>query len=319
MKRNIRGRTRQSVRAVVPTALMKPLAIVSVLCIAFSALGHAGQRKIAYERGDNIFVADIDGTHQKKIATGACPEISPDGAHVAFNTESDAKTRPGPERHIAIADLANGKVTVLRDIPSDNCFGPVWSSDGSQVAFYIMSENDWEIGVVKSDGSGFRFLKKAGPNRNSFWSMCWAPDDRSFLCQDLKYLYQFALDGQLIKQWDIDKLTGGSSMSSGNRLEVSPNGRHIIFDVDLDEESTRKDWDGPPPGIFLLDLESGSATRVLGKVAFVWEPFWLSNDEFLCIMQKENEKEPSIYRMSLDGKNPKLLVKHARTPSASAP
>ena len=182
-----------------------------------------------------------------------------------------------------------------------------------------MSENDWQIGIVKSDGSGFRFLKKAGPNRNSFWSMSWAPGDRSFFCQDLKYLYQFALDGQLIKQWDIEKLTGGCSMGSGNRIEVSPNGRHIIFDADLNEESTRKDWDGPPPGIFLLDLESGSATRVIGKHDFVWEPFWLSNDEFLCIMQKENENEPSIYRISLDGKNPKLVVKHARTPSASAP
>jgi hypothetical protein len=36
-------------------------------------------------------------------------------------------------------------------------------------------------------------------------------------------------------------------------------------------------------------------------------------------MQKENENEPSIYRMSIDGKNPKLVAKHARTPSASAP
>jgi hypothetical protein len=36
-------------------------------------------------------------------------------------------------------------------------------------------------------------------------------------------------------------------------------------------------------------------------------------------MQKEKENEPSIYRMSTDGKNAKLLVKHARTPSASAP
>lgn len=298
---------------------MKQFTVAVFLCVAFSAFVNAAQRKIAYARGDNIFVADIDGTHQKKITTGAFPEISPDDAHVAFNTESDAKTRLGPERHIAIADLADGKVTVLRDIPSDNCFGPVWSSDGSQIAFYIMSENDWQIGIVKSDGSGFHFLKKAGPNRNYFWSMCWAPDDRSFFCQDLKYVYQFALDGQLIKQWDIDKLTGGCSMSSGNRLDVSPNGRHIIFDVDLNEESTRKNWDGPPPRIFLLHLESGSATRVAGKHDFVWEPFWLSNDEFLCIMQKENESEPSIYRMSLDGKNPKVLVKHARTPSASAP
>jgi hypothetical protein len=36
-------------------------------------------------------------------------------------------------------------------------------------------------------------------------------------------------------------------------------------------------------------------------------------------MQKENERQPSIYRMALDDKNPKLLLKHARTPTASAP
>jgi Tol biopolymer transport system component len=36
-------------------------------------------------------------------------------------------------------------------------------------------------------------------------------------------------------------------------------------------------------------------------------------------IQKENERQPSIYRMSLDGKNPKLLMKHARSPSVSAP
>ena len=37
------------------------------------------------------------------------------------------------------------------------------------------------------------------------------------------------------------------------------------------------------------------------------------------IIQKENENQASIYRMwSLDGKNAKLLVKYARTPTASA-
>ena len=61
------------------------------------------------------------------------------------------------------------------------------------------------------------------------------------------------------------------------------------------------------------DLTADKAVRVTGKDDYVWEPFWLSANEFLCIMQKENEKQASIYRMSLDGKNPKLLVKHART------
>jgi TolB protein len=123
---------------------MKPVALAIFLCVAFSALNHAAERKIAYEHGENIFVADIDGTHQKKIATGALPEISPDGTRVAFNTSEESKTRPGPERHIAVADVASGKVTILNDIPSDNCFGPVWSRDGSKLAFSIMADNGLE-------------------------------------------------------------------------------------------------------------------------------------------------------------------------------
>ncbi len=70
---------------------MKPLTLAIFLCIALSALGHAAQRKIAYEHRDNIFVADIDATHPKKIAAGALPEISPDGTRVAFNTDEDSK------------------------------------------------------------------------------------------------------------------------------------------------------------------------------------------------------------------------------------
>jgi len=100
---------------------MKQFIVAVFLCFAFSALVNAAQRKIAYDRGGKIFVAEVGGTHSKKIAEGVWPEISPDGTRVAFNTEGDAKNRLGPERHIAIADVASGKVTVLPNIPSDNC------------------------------------------------------------------------------------------------------------------------------------------------------------------------------------------------------
>jgi len=79
---------------------MKRITFFLFSCVALSTFTDAAQRKIAYEHRENIFVAVTDGTHQKKIAEGALPEISPDGTRVAFNTEADAKTRPGPERHI---------------------------------------------------------------------------------------------------------------------------------------------------------------------------------------------------------------------------
>ena len=95
---------------------MKQFIVTIFLSIPFSAILNAAERKIAYDRGGKIFVADVNGTHSKKIADGAWPEILPDGTRVAFNTEDDAKNRPGPERHIAIADVANGKVTVVPNI-----------------------------------------------------------------------------------------------------------------------------------------------------------------------------------------------------------
>ncbi len=298
---------------------MKPLTLAIFLCIALSALGHAAQRKIAYEHRDNIFVADIDATHPKKIAAGALPEISPDGTRVAFNTDEDSKTRPGPEGHIAIADLGTGEVTIFKEIPSDNCFGPVWSPDGSKLAFSIMADKARQLGLVNADGSGFRFVKNSGLRPEAFGAPEWARDGKSIFCHDLDNLYQIDLDGNVRKKWELSKILTDASMNGGDRLSVSPNGKSLLMDVDCGSEHERKNWDGPQPPIEKFDLSGDKAVRVTGKDDFVWEPFWLSGNEFLSIIQKENENEPSIYRMSINGKNPKLLVKHARTPSASAP
>jgi hypothetical protein len=49
---------------------MKQFIVAFFVCVAFSAVIDAAQRKIAYDRGGNIFIADVDGTHSKKIAEG---------------------------------------------------------------------------------------------------------------------------------------------------------------------------------------------------------------------------------------------------------
>ena len=169
---------------------MNRFAVYLFICLAFSALARAAERKIAYERGENIFIVDIDGSHAKKIADGALPEISPDGTRVAFNTEGDAKNRPGPERHIAIAENTSGKITILQNIPSDNCFGPVWSPDGKQLAFSIMADKEWHLGLVNADGSGFRFVKNAELKPEAFGAPEWARDGKSIFCHDLDNIYQ---------------------------------------------------------------------------------------------------------------------------------
>jgi TolB protein len=271
-------------------------------------------RKLAFERDGAVYVANLDGTAEKKIAEGACPNPSPDGAHLAFNTE----TANSPKRHIAIADLATGKVKIVEGIPSDNCYGPLWSPDGATIIFHAMKDKDWQLGLIDANGEHFRYFEPKAPVGSAgLNSVAWTPDSQSFYAQDLDSLYHFALDGTLKDKRDATKLVPRGSFSSAQQFTVLPDGHTLLLDADMDEKVTRKDWDGPPPAIWTVDLTSGKATRITPKGLFAWMPCRVSESEIICSAQPDKAKQPSIYRLSMDGKKRVLIVKNANFPSVS--
>jgi hypothetical protein len=75
---------------------MKTMLLLFALA-ASPASVFCGDRHIAFERDQAVWLASLDGTGQKKIADGIFPAISPDGTRVAFNTtEKTSDTRkPG--------------------------------------------------------------------------------------------------------------------------------------------------------------------------------------------------------------------------------
>jgi len=294
---------------------MYSLRILTILLGAAMA-ARAGDlpRRLVFERDGVVYVANLDGTAEKKVADGACPNPSPDGKRVAFNTE----TPNSPERHIAIADLATGKVTMLPGIPSKNCYGPVWSPDGSALIFHAMTEHDWQLGLVDADGGHFRYFEpKTKVGAASLNSIAWTPDSQSFYAQDLETLFHFTLDGTLVDKRDANKIIPRGSFSSAQQFTVLPDGHTLLLDADMDEKVTRKDWDGPPPAIWTFDLASGKATRVTPKGSFAWMPCWVSEGEIICSAQPEKAKQSSLYRLSMDGKKRVLVVKNANFPSVS--
>jgi len=64
------------------------LALAGLSPAAFSA-----DQRIAFERNDAVYIANLDGTNEKKIADGIFPAISPDGTRVEFNTVEKTTTR----------------------------------------------------------------------------------------------------------------------------------------------------------------------------------------------------------------------------------
>src|SRR6266480_4808360 len=283
-----------------------------------TAAAFGAPRLIAFERNQAVWIANLDGTGEKKIADGIFPAISPDGTRVAFNTvEKTSDT--SYVRHIAVVDVATGKLNVFKDVPSDNSYYPSWTADGKQILFTTRPHEVWDLAAINSDGTNFHVLKPGVQNEVTCYSPVWARDGQSVFCQDMTNIYRIGLDGAVRAQWKISKIIPKGDMSGDGRIDVSPDGKRLLLSIDMGEESGREDWDGPLPALWAFDLQSQKATRLTPKNLFGWDGVWIDNDDVLFLSRAAGGKDDSIYRMSSDGKNLKRLIKKGRFPSVSTP
>jgi TolB protein len=146
-----------------------------------------------------------------------------------------------------------------------------------------------------------------------------AADDTSFFCQDLDDVLQLGLDGAERWRAKASDLFGTGSLNSGARLAPSPDGKTLLIDVDLDEETDLHGWDGPPPAIYAIDLAGKTARRISPAKRLVWQPAWLTSHSILCLTQDKGDRLPGVARMALDGTAPVRLIANGRWPSASRP
>ncbi len=297
---------------------MKNTILLTFAVAGFGVTAFPADQRIAFERNDAVYIANLDGTGEKKVADGILPAISPDGARVAFNTvEKTSNTTY--VRHIAVVDVATGKLNVFKDVPSDNSYYPTWTTDGKQILFTTRPHEVWDLVAINSDGTNFHVLKPGVQNEVTRYSPIWARDGQSVFCEDMANVYQLGLDGAVRGQWKIDKIVPNGDMSGDGRIDVSPDGKRLLLSIDMGEESGRKDWDGPLPALWSFDLGSQKATRLMPKKLFGRDGVWIDNNNILFLSKAAGEKDDSIYRMSVDGKNLKRLIKNGRFPSVSPP
>jgi TolB protein len=297
--------------------MKRALAAGSILscCVAFCAVA-GSPPPVVFERGPAIWMANLDGSNAHKITKGTGPDLSPDGTTIAFNT--DDSSSKDLVREIATADVATKKVTVVKGIPSKNCQRALWSGDGKQILFSIWNGNDWDLALIAPDGSGFRIFKKANQDHHSLWSTSWAADGKSIFAQDLDYIYQFNLDGSEVKKWKLDTIFPKGGMNSGSRIASSPDGKTLLVEVDMDEEETNMpDWDGPPPSLWLFDLESAKTVRLTKKGMLAASGCWLDRSHILFNLFSAKEKKPAIYEMEIGKKEVKPVLKDGVNPAVA--
>ena len=276
----------------------------------------ADPKKLAYEQKDAVWVANIDGTGAKKISRGQNPDLSPDGTKLAFNTlQEDGQPA---HRQIAIADVATGEITILKQIPGDNCMEATWSPDGKELLFtYYINNSQRHMGIANVNGTAFTDVQKGEAKHRDYWAATWAADGKSIFAEDMENLYLLDLDAKVLKKWKVSTLVPHGDMSGDTRLHASADGKTLLMDIEMDEKE-RKGWDGPPPAVWTLDLATEKVTRLTPKALYAWDCHWLGADSILFISEEAGSETTCVYRMSLtgQGKDRKLLVKNATRPCA---
>jgi TolB protein len=113
---------------------------------------------------------DADGENQRRLTktnmTELEPAWSPDGTRIAFTSSEGMLVS-----NIYIVDLdgANPRNLTVETVGYNE--NPVWSSDGTMMAFWLDREGNHEIYTIRLDGTGLTNLtNNPADDENPSWS-----------------------------------------------------------------------------------------------------------------------------------------------------
>jgi dipeptidyl aminopeptidase/acylaminoacyl peptidase len=223
-------------------------------------------------------VVEVQLTHNE--AEDSVPDWSPDGERIAF-----ASTRDG-NREIYLMDVddtiqdpENARVRRLTDHEGDD-LSPVWSPDGTQIAFASDRDGDWEIYVMRADGTDLRQLTD---NTSIESKASWSPDGAQ-IAFDSGEGYErdiYVMDSDGANQERLVQAEGGWPA-------WSPDGTRIAYFDRVDGN----------PEIYVVNVDGTNRTRLTRNSTGDWEPSWSPDGEWLLHV---SGGVPGVFMMRADG------------------
>jgi Tol biopolymer transport system component len=258
---------------------------------------------MAFQKDDKVCILKYDDMKIDSTLTGSDPCISPDGKKIAYTDFSNDK------RHVTIYNPTTKQQTPV-NIPNDNNYGPAWSPDNNLLAFSVFKNHNWYIGVVNKENSIFKFV--TDKLTRGAYSPSWSPDSKRLIVQDLDKIYLLDLDGNILKTFEVKEVAKNYSVSSSTKFIYTPDEKSFIYSAGVDEDG---DFDEPPEAVFIYDIQNKKIKRLTPKGLYCTDPVLNTKNEVLFSGSKSMDEPCSIYKVSLNGGKPELVIKDASLPS----
>jgi Tol biopolymer transport system component len=124
------------------------------------------EKKIVYTgQYDNLYIINIEGTEEKKIASGHSATWSPDNSKIAYVSEDNGNSE------IYIIDSDGTNKFQLTNNNANNSL-PSWSPDGNYIAFVSDENGNDEIYIIDYEGNNQQRLTY---NNSRDYYPVWAP------------------------------------------------------------------------------------------------------------------------------------------------
>jgi len=185
--------------------------------------------RMAFDKNANIWVANGDGTEQRRLTGGRNPRWCPDGEKILYVRGNDRN------EVLCIINTDGSNQTQITE-PSDGINHHSWCPDSKNIAFVGAVEGQYGLWIVSANGGDARRLVP------SVFQPCWSPDGQkmAFVVGEGKSVdFPAAMYASCVYVIDADGtgirpvLQVGTTGNRGNRvssLSWSPDGKHIVFE-----------------------------------------------------------------------------------------